>query len=226
MENLKQNLEENPKEKVVDFTSLNHEQVQVLKSEIQSYDGLVRVFIHADWFTDEYEKRIKDPMMRLLRSKNSPPVFFFEDVRYFEDVKKIIEIFDGDEGFLAKPVYLVKTMQRLPYPIMEGVPLPKAENSSSSISDESAEYGYKSLSRFFIILHVLGVKKILVGGNELIIDDSNDVNKCVGNFIKVLDSFREIGEKETDFPKIDYKVSEMTGPKNRSDMRGVRDDLL
>ncbi|MEI6480605.1 MAG: hypothetical protein WCO12_03755 [bacterium] len=226
MEKFNQNLEKNPEEKVLDFANLNHEQVQNLKDEIRSHDGLVRVFIHADWYTDEYEKRIKYPIMRLLRSKNSPPVFFFEDVRYFEDVKKLFEIFDGDEGFLAKPVYLVKTMQRLPYPIMDGVPLPKTETSDSSISDESVEYGYQSLSRFFIVLHVLGVKKILVGGNELIIDDTNDVNKCVGNFIKVLDSLREVGEREVDFPKIDYKVSEMTGPKNRSDLRGLRNDLL
>ncbi|MEI7810732.1 MAG: hypothetical protein WCI41_04250, partial [bacterium] len=105
MENFNQNLEKNPKEKVVDFANLNHEQVQDLKDEIQNHDGLVRVFIHADWYTDEYEKRIKDPMMRLLRSEKSPPIFFFEDVRYFEDVKKVTKLLNDDIGLLSKPVY-------------------------------------------------------------------------------------------------------------------------
>ena len=226
MEKLKQNLEKSPEEKILVFENLDEKQVQTLKEEIQKSNGLVRVFIHADWITDEYEKRIKDPMFRLLQSEKSPPIFFFEDVRDFEDVKKVLELFNRKMSLLAKPVYLVPTLVRVPYPIMEEIPLPKTEAPESLTKEESIEYGHKSLGRFLFILHVFGVRKILVGGNELIIDDSGDVNKCVGNFVKYLDVLRELSEEHSDFPKIDVRVSEMTGPKSRSDLRGVRDDLI
>lgn len=218
--------EEIKSDKVLDFENLNKEQVQVLKDEIEKHKGLIRVFIHTDWYTDQYEDRIKLPLFRTFKSEKSPPIFFLEDTRDFELVKKVIGLLDSDNDLLSKPIYLVETMRHLPFPIMKGVPLPEPDKDNVEVSKENLVYGNKSTGRFLFMLHNLGVKKILVGGNELIIDDSGNINKCVGNFIAELDMLKKMGEIYPDAPKIDYKVSEMTGPKNRSDLKGIRDDLI
>lgn len=220
--------EEIKSEKVLDFENLDENQIQALKNEIEKHEGLIRVFIHTDWFTDVYEERIKKPMIRTLRSENSPPIFFLEDTHDLDDIKKVFGILNSDGKLLAKPVYLVETMRHLPYPIMQDAPPPEVSDDDGSkiVSDENLKYGHKSTGRFLFMLHVLGVKKILVGGNELIIDNSKNINKCVGNFVKILDDLRDIRKKYPDMPEIDYKVSEFTGPKNRGDLRGIRDDLV
>jgi len=69
------------------------------------------------------------------------------------------------------------------------------------------------------IFNILGVKKILVGGANLDTDTPERLQECVGNFIELFNAY---GEK-FDF---DIKVSSLTIPKNRQDLRGIRDEFV
>ncbi len=219
-ESLDQNIEMVPEGKVLEYEDLDEQQIERLKEDIKEHNGLVRIFIHADWITNDYEERIKKPMLRLLRSRNSPPIFFLEDKTDFDNIKKIFGILDEDLGILAKPIYLQRTMKQRPYPIFskstyEGL----GKYRDYDLSDENSLVETNT-AMFIVSLEGLGVKKILIGGNNLVID-GKDLQQCVPSFIEKIDVLKNEG-----FTDMDVKVSEMTGPQRRSDLRGIRDDLI
>ena len=216
--------ENNPEQinsdKVLEFQELSVEQGQDLKEKIKQHNGLVRVFIHLLRTPDNYEERVLDPFVRILNSENTPPVFLFEDIRDFEHMKRLLS--EPSNVKIKNPVYLVKTLERVPYPVLVDRPLPPPQKNRE-ISDEYLAYGSRSMAEFFVRMDILGVKKILIGGNNLVIN-GKETQECVANFI----SFSGIlkNDPSPDMPKIDIKVSEITSPNNRSDLRGIRDDLI
>lgn len=78
------------------------------------------------------------------------------------------------------------------------------------------------MTKFLALLKSAGVKKVIVGGAELIVDDGK-VENCVGNFI---DFFKFISEHGYDLD-MELKVSEGTIPHGRKELRNSnRIDLL
>ena len=217
--------EEINSDKVLEFENLTQEQKEELKERINEYKGLIRVFIHSASILAMHKNELQEPLIRVLKSEKSPPLFFLEEGRFFKALERAIGA-ANEKGLLARPIYGIRTLKNLPYPIMKDKLPPPAEEINSKISEENLSYGTKSTGIFLFNLHELGVRKILIGGSELIIDESGNINKCVGNFIDELDKLKKMGEMYPDAPKIDYKVSEITEPKNRSDLKGIRDDLV
>ncbi|MEI8338118.1 MAG: hypothetical protein WCF92_03160 [bacterium] len=210
-------------DKVLEFENLSEQQAEELKERIKENDGLIRIFMHSLRVPGGYEEKIYLPLLRILNSENTPPVFFFEDTRDFENMKKLLPDFQKRQ--LKKPVYLIETLERLPYPIIKDEPLPES-TKEKKITDEQFDYGGKSTIRFLFQLHNLGVKKILIGGNNLVINEEREgkIDECVANFIDIVKILSE--SEEPDIPKIDIKVSMITAPNNRNDLKEIRPDLV
>ncbi len=203
------------KEATLELFSLNEEQSAELKKRIEKFHGLVRIFIHPDTISpDEYSKQFLGFVMTI-SSENSPPIIFLEDHNHVEGFKEDFELMRDK---LPNPIYFAETLPRFPYPIFPGDTVPNEIVEFREMPLEQQKNAVKGMRTLAIILRNLGVKKVLVGGANLEIDDSDRLQECVGNFVE---SFNMCGESD-----FDIKVSNLTIPKNRNDLRGVRDKFL
>ncbi len=195
---------------------LDENQLIDLKERIEKSNGLIRVFIHQDSISQtEYPKQALG-IQKTAMSEVSPPIIFLEDCNYLDKFRKNIE---SIQGGLPNSVYFVETYPSFPYPIFPGSPMSHETKSFKEMSTEEQDGAIKGMRFLGHIFNILGVKKILVGGANLNTDTPERLQECVGNFIELFNAY---GEKFV----FDIKVSSLTVPKNRQDLRGLRDEFV
>jgi hypothetical protein len=201
-----------------DLLTLDEEKKVELRKRVEDHAGLVRVFIHpiavpGSGYPEDDKARVRGILTRTLMSPSSPPIIVFENSKFTEVWEKIWK-----ERKLTQDVYLVPTMFDYPYPLVPGKPEPESKDVNGHFLDKDWSYVKEGIVAFTNALVDLGVKKVLVGGTSLEIQD-DILNRCVGNFIR----FIQVGAEDT---KIEIKLSEGTAPLRRSDVRDSYPELI
>jgi len=215
IESPEKTIEQKKEEKVFELFDLNEQQKLELKEEIEKHKGLVRVFIHPiaklkSGKILKNKERVHDILSRTIFSEKAPPIVVFENAGAIEGWKKSIE----KHTQITKNIYIVSTIPDYPYPIVPGKPEP-IKDKDGSLQDKDDNYIEEGVIMFIKFLKDMGVEKILVGGTSLeIIHDQ--LNRCVGNFIRAM----------KDYGDIDIKLSLGTAPDNKQEIKKSRPDLV
>lgn len=205
---------EKPQEKIIDLFTMSQEQGDSLKNEIGEHHGLVRVFIHQDYISSADYPKISFGIARTLLSKDSPPLIFLEEHNLLDTFLKGLSELEEE---LPNSVYFVKTLTKVPYPIFPGDPTPQ-ETEFNKTSTEEQDKAIRGMQLLGLVFQDLGVKKILVGGANLVAYNPERLQECVGNFVEL---FNETGNFN-----FNIKVSNLTIPDNREDLKGERNEFV
>ncbi len=199
---------------------LDENQKIELKKRVEESKGLIRIFVHPIGESKsgepiENQDRVLKIFVRTISSEKSPPVIVLENFRAIDGWKESFKKTEPNSFQLSKDIYLVPTIFDYPYPAIPGKPVPKKRDENGEIKDEDLDYVEEGFKNFVEYLNDLGVKKVLVGGVNLSIED-DQLSQCVGNFIQLMKgmSYKEI------------KLSLGTAPLNRTDIRNSHPDLL
>ena len=216
IESLESNLKK-PKSEGLEFFNLDAKQKKELASKVSESGGLVRIFIHpiSGWTSDEItenQDRVTQVLKRTIYSEKSPPIIILENDHLAEQWKKIFENTPP-----PKDIYIVPTIWNFSYPIVPNNPnLPERdEEGRLKQNTETDKYITEGFIKLIETLNEAGVKKILLGGTKLEIEDGH-LYRCVGNFINMLQ----------DLTRKEIKLSLGTAPLNRNDLRKSRPDLI
>ncbi len=178
---------------------LGEEERQHLKENLERCGGILRVSIHpthvgSDWkhiINDEgYPDYTNYPPMEVLRrtmfKKNSPPTLVLIDEDCFDGVRNSIEK-QGLKLDAESPVYVLPTLHKNGYIKSMYYNDP---NYSKEDERELIRYGFIGAHNLVLFFSEIGVKKILMSGSMLEVDD-RALNRCVGSFI---DSFSNVNK--------------------------------
>ena len=165
---------------------LSQSELIILKKDIEYCSGIIRVFIHPYYRKnnevlqiDEKQKQRYEKGLKLMFesiSMEKPPVFIMEEkIAVPNFISEVIKI-------LKDKVYLIKTHE---------------DTAEPDIIEQSGDYENdvkKNWTELIEKLKSLGVKKIIIGGREFIVDsfDNKKVTACVGNAINNLSKDFEI----------------------------------
>ncbi len=203
---------ERSKSEVLELFNLTKKQLEELKSKIERFDGLIRIFIHPNANDNgrkiENQDRVYQIMSRTILSNEAPPIIIMENERdvwlWSQSIKETN----------PNNIYLVPTMLNYPYPVIPGEPRLSKKDEDRILEEKDQPQIEANFKKFITILEDLGVKKIFVGGTSLVIID--DITGCVGNFINHMRVFS----------KFEIKLSLGTAPLNRTDISEIDTDLL
>ncbi|HYC34299.1 MAG TPA: hypothetical protein VEC13_01050, partial [Candidatus Paceibacterota bacterium] len=175
--NKKENI---PEHSFYDFFNLSEEQFIQLKQKVAEWNGLIRLFVHPTEsveYTDR--KKIIDLFFNLIhRSKDkTPPVVVFEETGEWSDLLKEIidEQVPKEDSNLP---YMIETIERHPFPVDEEYPELTHKRGSLAVPgtsnfDRERDYLVKVMANLASHFMALGVKKILIGGNNLVYSEKN-----------------------------------------------------
>lgn len=209
--------ESTPTPKALELFELTEDQKQEFRERVARWDGRVRIFMHAlDQVLDEPEAgRVVQVLGRVAMStKDTPPVLMFLEEQV---VDTFLDMTNKQMHEDQNTIYAVRTLPQWCYPVLPGEDMPSREQMIEK-DDISKMYCIRSVMKLIGTLQDLGVTSVLIGGVRLTIDETGNLNECVGLLINQI----EAGSGGN----IDVKVSLGTAPLNRNDLRGIRDDLL
>lgn len=206
--------------KFLNFFELRGEQIKELQKSIEEHNGLVRIFVHPDYTNyADYEKdrrghqmakklqQMNEALKRILSSddEKTPPIIILESQLGLSDKLKRLKIFSGTgvtyrdqveiwqelraqgkeshsdelrQFQLTNDTYIIPTAFAAPMPFIE---------DAATEKDAWEKLNKKLLE--------LGVKKILIGGNELYTSDLKNedwLGGCLGHTIEELKNNFEI----------------------------------
>lgn len=247
------------------FDILEDESIQTrLKEDIAKHDGLVRIFVHPFFEQilvlknvevgnldseikqryenlnnstddiDKRERRVTAGFARVLESEDAqtPPVLVFEEKESMGISQKITEKLAPQA---KRPVYFVPTHKWDPVPMIAGE-LPKDKYWQHKGADEA----WQLLAEYF---KDLGIKKILIGGQRLIINPHGNPYSHPGNIgqgkearDKLLED--DLNELEAEFKGCVFEtyrhlydnmgdiieLSNMSFPNNRNDINRLKQE--
>lgn len=210
---------------IINVVSMSDDERSTLRQRIKSFDGKIRIFIHPFYeenrngvcFSEHkelglypYIDIIKTGMTRILskKSKNTPPVFIFEELDKIEETAKKIAKMNKESG---NTTYFVPTQNNSSEP----------KFTNENVFDAGHyEETWKKVVEFF---KGIETRKILIGGMRLTIEYTGQPGKelkgtmlneicfsrCVGSAIELLAKSFEI------------EVSNLTHPHNRLDLLNI-----
>lgn len=216
------------KEKVergtIRFNEMNELELEAFSKLVEKSRGVVRIFIHPRNYvggstyqeeTAEFNGRpialAEKPLnmlMAVATNENAPPIIIFENKSLFADTE---EIFNREEivSNLSHPLYLIQTLDNYPYIKLKDRDEPERDATGTIVGDYEV-YLKEGMVSLIERLKSLGVKKVLVGGTDLEINEEG-LDKCVGNFIS---TFKYLSD-------IELKVSAGTIPQGRDELRNA-----
>lgn len=182
LNNPKQELKKAP-EYGHDLLNLSAPEMEQLKSRIEKWKGLVRMFVHPmyekwrvgrEHYADDPKNvellQIEDTLAKLLAmpEDKTPPMIILEEAKYVKKLESWLK--ENPQGNSQNGVYFVETLLNQPEPKIQGEFL---DGAWKILSDKLTE---------------LGVKKILMGGMQLEVSEFKRdwthrgpwVARCVG----------------------------------------------
>lgn len=174
--------EKKSSEKFMGFFELSKEEENKLKDRIALHNGKIRIFIHPDF--EEYNEKFKNKEVafkKILESPtDKPPIFIFESSwqspwqgyeQFSEDTKN-----KDDESLLrATNIDLIEKLSKRyeDVNIVDNVFFILSGGSRPDPLVPDAKTKEQAWEIFINKMKSLGVKKILLGGTELIVSNNN-----------------------------------------------------
>jgi hypothetical protein len=164
--------------KFIDLFELSEKESDLLRKRIEENCGTIRMVIHPffrkpeniDIVTDDKVRRlvrIQNAIKRLtaLNSKHTPPIIFMEDAEEINELEKRLI------GLAKGKIYFVRTAHKSPRPLDPLTPPTRLDDASI---EGNLAGDPKSWRLLIETLQCLGVKKIIIGGENLYITENRD----------------------------------------------------
>lgn len=212
-----ENLNEEPRGGVLEFTKLTEPETEALRQEIAKNNGVIRIFIHPFSRSSDpetgHDLKKDDRVIKILRkvfkSKLSPPTFILEEHHLMSiwDNPKILEK-------LAVNIYTIPTISNHGFPILDTSRFTKGYDTPTELSKDYMQKVARQFITMLMTFKFLGVKKIILGGRNLEWDNENNhPQRCVGAFLGLCKLYAS-------HAGIEIKLSAGTAPENFTSLRG------